>query len=138
MVKIANYNLPNSPVNGACTAIASRSNCTRTTSSSRRKRRYGADVPGVHRIARGDWNLAHPPFTFKNVAFSAGSLRAEGLIGGVVVARDTARSPGTAAGIKLVADPPVIDDNGEDISRIEAYIVDANGTWIPDTSTKTR
>jgi len=26
--------------------------------------------------------------------------------------------------------------NGEDISRIEAYIVDANGTWIPDTSTK--
>ena len=64
-----------------------------------------------------------------------GSLRAEGLIGGVVVARDTARAPGTAAGIKLIADPPVIEANGGDISRIEAYIVDANGTWIPTTTT---
>ena len=137
MVKIANYNLPNSPVNrrvySNCEQVKLYQNDVLVSAKA-------PDTAPMYQAFTGSpaatWNLAHPPFTFKNVAFSAGSLRAEGLIGGVVVARDTARSPGTAAGIKLVADPPVIDDNGEDISRIEAYIVDANGTWIPDTSTK--
>jgi hypothetical protein len=57
-------------------------------------------------------------------------LIAEGLINNQVVARDTVRAQGAASTIKLVADPPVIEANCQDISRIEAYIVDANGTWI--------
>ena len=77
------------------------------------------------------WNLAHPPFTFKSVAYQANSpLRVEGLINGTVVAADTARAPGSATTLKLIADPQILEANGQDISRIEAYIVDSNGTWI--------
>ena len=136
MVKIANFYLPSSPLD------------RRVYSNCQQVRLYRNDsliavkapdtVPSYVSYTGGPaatWNLAHPPFTFKNVAFSAGSLRAEGLLGGVVAARDTARTPGSAAGIKLVADPPAIEANGADIARIEAYIVDANGTWIPTTST---
>ena len=79
--------------------------------------------------------LAHPPFTFKNVAYAAGTLRAEGLIGGVVVAKDSVQSPGAQSALKLVADPDTIEANGGDFSRVEAYIVDNNGTWIQYTTT---
>jgi Beta-galactosidase/beta-glucuronidase len=138
MVKIANFYLANSPVD------------RRVYSNCQQVKLYQNDVliaakapdtvplyvTPVAGYPAATWNLAHPPFTFKNVAFVAGSLRAEGLIGGMVMARDTARTPGTAAGIKFIADPPEIEANGADISRIEVYIVDSNGTWIPDTSTK--
>jgi hypothetical protein len=78
-------------------------------------------------------NLAHCPTTFTNVAFQTGMLTAEGLIGGNVVARDTARTPGTAARIRLTADPVRIEANGGDFSRIIAEVVDASGTYIPNT-----
>ena len=76
-------------------------------------------------------NLAHPPFTFKNVAFAAGELRADGLIGGQVVATHTVKTPGAPAAIVLAADPPNIEANGSDFSRIIASVVDANGTVVP-------
>jgi beta-galactosidase len=77
------------------------------------------------------WSLAHPPFTFKGVTYRANSmLIAEGLINNQVVVRDTVRAQGSASTIKLIADPPVLEANAQDISRIEAYIVDANGAWI--------
>jgi hypothetical protein len=76
-------------------------------------------------------NLAHPPFTFKNVTFTAGELRAEGLIGGQVVATHTVKTPGAPAAIVLKADPPQIEANGGDFSRIIASVVDANGTVVP-------
>jgi beta-galactosidase len=79
-------------------------------------------------------NLAHCPTTFTNVAFQTEILTAEGLIGGNVVARDTARTPGAAARIKLTADPPRIEANGGDFSRVIAEVVDANGTYIPYTN----
>ena len=79
-------------------------------------------------------NLAHPPFTFKNISYVVGTLKAEGLIGGKVVAVDSVRSPGTASAIKLIADPDTIEANGGDFSRVEAYIVDNNGTWIQYTT----
>lgn len=79
-------------------------------------------------------NLYHCPTTFTNVTFATGMLTAEGLIGGVVVARDTARTPGAANCIRLIADPPVIEANGGDFSRVEAWIIDAVGTYVPYTS----
>jgi hypothetical protein len=76
-------------------------------------------------------NLAHPPFTFRNVEFQNNTmLIAEGLINNVVVARDTVHAPQNATTIRLIADPPVLEANGQDISRIEAYIIDDNGTWL--------
>ncbi|MBN1761242.1 MAG: hypothetical protein JW863_23155 [Chitinispirillaceae bacterium] len=78
-------------------------------------------------------NLSHGVTTFENIAFEAGMLTAEGLIGNVVVARDTAHTPGSAAAIRLTADPVKLEANGGDFSRVIAEVVDANGTYIPYT-----
>jgi hypothetical protein len=79
--------------------------------------------------------LAHPAFTFKNIPFQAGELKAEGLINGQVVATHTVRTPDSAKSIVLQADPPVIEANGSDFSRIVAYVVDSNGTQVLITGT---
>jgi beta-galactosidase len=57
-------------------------------------------------------------------------LIAVGLINNVVVARDTVHALRNATTIRLVADPPELEANGQDILLIEAYIIDANGTWL--------
>jgi beta-galactosidase len=83
--------------------------------------------------------VAHPQTTFNNVTWQTGTeLRAEGLIGSNVVARDTARIPGTAAAIRLTADPVRIEANGGDFSRVVADIVDVNGTHVPYSSNSVR
>ena len=74
---------------------------------------------------------AHPSITFANIAFETGELRADGLIGGQVVASCTTRTPGVAARIALFADPNTIEANGSDFSRVIAQVVDANGTVLP-------
>lgn len=76
-------------------------------------------------------NIAHGVSTFENIAFQEGMLTAEGLNGGTVVARDTARTPGNPAAIRLTADPVRLTANGGDFSRVVAEVVDANGTYIP-------
>lgn len=81
-------------------------------------------------------NLAHGLTVFRNIAFQQGMLTAEGLIGNQVVARDTARTPGSAAAIKLTADPPKLHANGGDFSRVIAEVVDENGTYIPNTNNR--
>lgn len=83
-------------------------------------------------------NLAHGVTTFENIAFQEGMLTAEGLIGEVVVARDTARTPRGAEAIRLTADPVRIEANGGDFSRVIAEIVDVNGTFIPFTGNSIR
>jgi beta-galactosidase len=137
MVKIANFYASNSPVDRRVY-----SNCqqVRLYQGTTLVNTLGPDnTPRyVNYIGTpaATWNLAHPPFTFINVAYQAGTyLRAEGLINSIVVAVDTVRAPGNATTIKLVADPPVLEANGQDISRIEAYIVDANGTWVHSATT---
>ena len=76
-------------------------------------------------------NLAHGVTTVENIAFQEGMLTAEGLIDGVVVARDTALTPGPASAIRLTADPVKLSANGGDFSRVIAEVVDENGTYIP-------
>jgi Glycoside hydrolase family 2 C-terminal domain 5/Domain of unknown function (DUF4982) len=80
-------------------------------------------------------NLEHPLFSF-SVPFQSGTLRADGLIGGVVRATYSVSTPGTAnkvsvaidtAGMQFVAD-------GSDIAIVYASILDANGTVIPSAS----
>ena len=138
MVKIANYYMSTSPVDrrvySNCDSVRLYQNGVLVQT-----KKPDTAMPAVPTSHQGtlatNMNLAHPPFTFKNVAFAAGSLRADGFLGGVVVASDTARTPGTAKGLRLIADPPVIEANGADFSRIEVYIVDSVGTWIPSTTT---
>jgi beta-galactosidase len=78
-------------------------------------------------------NLSHPPFTFTVPAFVAGTLHADGLIGGVIKASHEVKTPVVAqkvavaidtAGLKLGAD-------GSDLAIVYASIVDSNGTVMP-------
>ncbi len=78
-------------------------------------------------------NLEHPTFSFTIASFQSGTLRADGLIGGVVRATHSVTTPGTAARVSIVidtADVPFTAD-GSDIAIVYASILDANGTTIP-------
>lgn len=78
-------------------------------------------------------NMLHPPFTFP-VSYSAGTLRAEGLIGGEIVASHTVMTPGATAGLHLEADPATISADGSDLARIVISVVDSAGTVVRDAS----
>jgi beta-galactosidase len=96
------------------------------------------------------YRIPHPPFTFKVGDFSSthtmlfsngvapsgteiGELRAEGLIGGEVVARHLIHSPGEPKQIQLKLDACGRDPiaNGADWVRVYAHICDARGTTYP-------
>jgi beta-galactosidase len=73
--------------------------------------------------------LKHPPFHFQMTG-DANGLKAEGLIGGKVVASNQWLRAGTAVALTLEADRPIITADGSDISRIIATAVDSNGTPV--------
>lgn len=78
-------------------------------------------------------NLEHPPFTFKVGTWTTGTLAANGIIGGVVVATDTVRTPLTATKVAVQIDTArtQLKADGSDIAIIYASIVDNNGTVMP-------
>lgn len=81
-------------------------------------------------------NLEHPPFTFAISSFASGTLRANGLIGGVVKASDTVSTPGSALKIILTVDTaglPFAAD-GSDVAIVYASVEDAAGTVVPTAS----
>ncbi|MGB7569720.1 MAG: hypothetical protein WBM07_17785 [Chitinivibrionales bacterium] len=79
-------------------------------------------------------NIPHPPFTFTVPTFTAtDSLRANGLIGGVVKATHLVKTPGAASCVAMrldTANMPLVAD-GADLAIAYASIVDANGTVVP-------
>jgi beta-galactosidase len=82
-------------------------------------------------------NLEHPKFSFTIPSFQSGTLRADGLIGGVVKTTHSVTTPGTAAKVSVaidMADQQLIAD-GSDIAVVYASILDANGAVIPTAST---
>ena len=76
--------------------------------------------------------LAHPPFTFKNIPWEPGELKAEGLIGGKVVATHTVRTPGTPKRIKVWIDTTGCGSKvrGKNNLFVFAEVVDENGTLV--------
>jgi beta-galactosidase len=75
-------------------------------------------------------SLAHPPFTFANVSYSSpGTLRADGKIGGVVVATQTLNRAGTKSKILLNSDTDTLFADGTDIARIVVTVADNNNRW---------
>jgi len=79
-----------------------------------------------------EWkHLDHPPFTFPEVTYEPGTITAEGLIGGEVVATDTRRTPGPPSAVRLEADYTELPANGYDFTRIVVSLVDDNGTVVP-------
>jgi len=69
-----------------------------------------------------------------NVAWAAGSLRAEGKRGGTVVATHELKTAGDPAQIKLTTDRTEIRADGRDLAFFTADIQDAKGVFVPAAS----
>ena len=124
MVFIGNYWTVSSP-----TTVKVFSNCEQV-------KLYINDVPVATRNPDNDansTNLLHPPFTFSGVTWASGELKAEGYIGGQVVATHVVKTPGAAASLDIRFDmshvPP--EANG-DIIFVQVCVLDSNGTIVPD------
>jgi beta-galactosidase len=137
MVFIANFATPLSP-----TAVTVFSNCeaVRLLHNGREVGVRGPDVG--HRVA-------HPPITFQldrfsderstmcmspgPIAAATSELKAEGLIGGKVVATHTVRPPGAPVKLMLEADLCGRDlvADGADWLRVIARVCDSRGTTCP-------
>jgi beta-galactosidase len=78
-------------------------------------------------------NIDHPPFTFTISSFSAGTLRADGLIGGTVRAMHEVKTPLTAVRVRITIDTAnmALVADGADLALVYGSIVDDNGTVIP-------
>jgi beta-galactosidase len=79
--------------------------------------------------ARSDTYL----FTFKNVAFEPGEIKAVASTEGKVVATQTKHTVGTAVGLKLTAitAPGGLRADGSDIALVDVEAVDAKGERVP-------
>jgi beta-galactosidase len=83
-------------------------------------------------------NLLHPPFTFTNVPWSPGELKAAGYINGKEAASHRRVTPGEAAFIKINFDlRGDVIANGEDMFFVYAAVVDKNGTVVHDVKKET-
>ncbi len=88
---------------------------------------------------KGPWSdpsinsLEHRPFVFSIPSFQAGTLLAQGLIGGVVKASHQVRTPLAAAKIAVTIDTAnlKLQADGSDLAVVYASIVDTNGTLMP-------
>jgi beta-galactosidase len=92
---------------------------------------YGDYDKGGNSFDGGDGkNLNHPPFTFNNVRWQPGTLKAVGFIKGRAVAQDLVNSPLSPNRITLSADTVGIPltANGVDAIFVHAGLVDQNGT----------
>ncbi|WP_353329658.1 glycoside hydrolase family 2 protein [Bacteroides sedimenti] len=92
---------------------------------------YGVPDKGGKPFDGGNCShLKHPAFTFNNIAFEKGELKAEGYINGSKVSEQIVRTPEKPVRIKLEADlsgKPLSAD-GADAVFVHASIIDQYGT----------
>jgi hypothetical protein len=122
MVYIANYWTASSP-----TTVKVFSNCEQV-------KLYKNDVLQATQSPDTGTNLQHPPFTFTGLTFTSGQLKAEGLIGGEVVATHIVTTPGTATALSVAFDVNDVPANGSETITVNASILDSNGTLVPTAS----
>ncbi|MDP9151645.1 MAG: hypothetical protein M3O36_17120, partial [Myxococcota bacterium] len=79
-------------------------------------------------------SLPHAPFTFAGLTFSAGTLRADCLLGGTKRASFTRQTPGAATAIRLRPEGTTLVANASDARLVFIDAVDANGTVVPGNS----
>ncbi|MCI0494792.1 DUF4982 domain-containing protein, partial [candidate division KSB1 bacterium] len=76
--------------------------------------------------------LLHPPFTFKNVSWQSGELKAIGFLNGIEIVQHVRLTPEKAHSIELKFEinyQPRAD--GEDLFFVYANIIDQNGAIVP-------
>ncbi len=81
-------------------------------------------------------NIPHPAFTFRNVEYEIGELKAVGYISGKQVAEFSRKSPQKATGIKLTPDYNTIVADGSDFTSVTVELVDENGTVLHNENEK--
>jgi Glycosyl hydrolases family 2, TIM barrel domain/Glycoside hydrolase family 2 C-terminal domain 5/Glycosyl hydrolases family 2/Glycosyl hydrolases family 2, sugar binding domain/Domain of unknown function (DUF4982) len=122
MVYIANQWTPDSP-----TTVRVYSNCAQVSL-------YLNDSLIATQAPDEGTHLLHPPFNFDIGSFTAGTLRADCLMSGVVQASFTRQTPGTAAAVRLRPEATTLQADMSDARLIFIDVVDANGTVVPSDS----
>ena len=80
-------------------------------------------------------HLLHPPFTFTGLTWQAGELKAEGYIGGQLVASHAVTTPSSAVSLDIeVNSGTKAPQAGGDIFFVYAHILDANGVLVSNAS----
>ncbi|SHM59552.1 glycoside hydrolase family 2 protein [Mucilaginibacter sp. OK098] len=75
-------------------------------------------------------NLTHPPFTFKNINWESGDVKAIGFIKGKKVTEQIVKTPLVKTQLKLIADTQgeQLHADGADAIFVHAQVTDKNGT----------
>lgn len=101
---------------------------------------YGVPDKGGNPFDGGNCSrIKHPAFTFNNIVFEKGELKAEGYINGVKVAEQIVNTPEQAVAVSLRADfsGKPLNADGADAVFVHASIIDIHGTVsCLDNSTK--
>ena len=81
-------------------------------------------------------HLEHPPFTFMDVSYQSGELKAIGYRDGDKATEFSVRTPEAPAELRIAMDLSGTDlhSDGADAAFLHAFVVDANGTVVPDAS----
>jgi hypothetical protein len=119
MVYIANQWTPTSP-----TTVRVFSNCEQVSLS------LNGTLVATRSPDTGT-GIPHAPFTFNAGAFSAGTLRADCLIGGAVRATFSRQTPGAATALRLRPEGTTMRADLGDARLVFVDVVDANGTVVP-------
>ena len=82
---------------------------------------------------RNSTNLQHPPFTFKNVPYQSGELKAKAFCKGKFVAETVRNTPGSPVKIQLSIDESnkLLQANCNDVVFVYATIADEQGNYVP-------
>lgn len=93
----------------------------------------------IGRIAPNTYeNLPHPAFTFRNVGYEEGELKAVGYVDGTEAAVHVRNTPKAAAKLVMSADYKTLTADGSDFVQVIVELHDENGTVLPYDSSKVR
>lgn len=88
-------------------------------------RTVGRQAPNTYK------NIPHPAFTFSNVKYEEGQLRAVGYVGGREVATHVRNTPGTACKLAVTVEYSTLIADGSDFTQIIVELTDDYGTVLP-------
>lgn len=116
---IANYWLKNSPKN-----VMVFSNCDEVELFVN-DRSVGRQAPNTYE------NIPHPAFTFKNVKYEEGELKAVGYVNGKEVTTHVRNTPKEGYKLVMSSDYNTLIADGSDFTQVIVELVDENGTVLP-------
>lgn len=93
----------------------------------------------VGRLAPNTYkNIPHPAFTFKNIKYEEGQLRAIGYVEGREVAAHVRNTPKEAAKLVIRTEYDTLIADGSDFTQVIVELADKNGTILPYDRSKVR